>query len=194
MRAEPRTARHAERGLTLLEIMIAITVMSIGLFGLAQAMIAAARLDRQTNLRKIALDCAIAWMETIRSQAFGDLASAPPKGYRPAVLSTTLTGFSRDRDGDGDSDHFGQFYSARDDQPNYDARLLGLTAQSRTDVLKLLNLPLPAGVMPVAAVEFRDPDGSTGIGEGTGYWVTVRVFWQADGNSEVKLSSLVVGR
>ena len=173
--------RSREGGFTLLEALFATMVLAFGLVVLLQSMLGSYRLGGTVREQEIAVQFASARLESIRTMRYAQVAAAPPAGYRPASFGTTSLAFSQDVDGDGDSDRFGRFFSGNPVAANYDPLLLGLTP--------------PTAGGNLATVSFRDPDGSTGVGEGMGYWVTVTVAWRGNGGlGTVSLSTFLADR
>lgn len=81
-----------ESGLTLLEVLVALTILSIGLFGIALLQITAVRGNTSANVSVLAARYAQDRLETFRRETFGAIVSSPgitPEG-RPdlAALST----------------------------------------------------------------------------------------------------------
>jgi prepilin-type N-terminal cleavage/methylation domain-containing protein len=181
----------AEGGFTLVEIAIAIAVLAIALMGLGFAMINAWRLERSAGERKIALQWATAQMESVRAMGVAGCTSAPPDGYLIPLdwTGASSVGFHKDVDADGDPEIFGRFYGSNPNAaaytsptaqvvPVYDSLLLGLR-------------PMP-GTTRVGEVVFSDPDGTTGVTEGDGYWVTIFVRWTGvQGPQEMKIGSFI---
>lgn len=192
MQTTERTPAAHERGVSFLEIMISMSVLIVGLFGLIKAMSSANTLERSADERKIAYAFCNAQLETVRSRNFGELANLPtatPAGYQiggtlgnfaGSKITSTL-GFKQSLDNDADPDSFGLFFTSNPATPNFDPLLAGLNTQ--------------AGQTRVAEVTFLDPDGTTGVAEGEGYWVTVRVFWRGVlGDSETRMSTFCTAR
>src|SRR5690349_1782736 len=119
-----------------------------------------------------------------------------------ATENTGTVGFRQDLDADGDEDYFGlNFYRQATTVGNLripvtktmangyiltvsDPRLDGLTPQTAPDA---------SVTGRVAQVLVRDSDATTGLVEGSGYWITVRVFWVGSrgGNEELRMSTFV---
>lgn len=81
-----------DSGLTLLEVLVALTILSIGLFGIALLQMTAVRGNTSANVSAIATRYAQDRLETFRREAFGTIVSSPgisPEG-RPdlSALST----------------------------------------------------------------------------------------------------------
>jgi len=192
MQTTDKTPAAHERGVSFLEIMISMSVLIVGLFGLIKAMSSANTLERSADERKIAYAFCNAQLETIRSRSFSQLLGLPtatPSGYLIAgtlgnfagSAITSGLGLKRSFDNDADPDQFSLYFSSNPALVNYDPLLAGLNTQ--------------AGFARVAEVTFRDPDGTTGVAEGEGYWVTVRVFWRGVlGDSETRMSTFVTAR
>jgi len=193
------TPVEVDAGFTLVEVAVGIVVLIFGLLGLAYAMVSAYKLEQASQEKKLAVSFASSQLERIRSLSMSTLIGDPPTGY---VIDSAWTtdpgdvGTSEDLDADGDIDTFTRYFYAdknkadyEDDPdaptvtvPLYDSLLLGLRPIVRTD----------APVDRVAEVTFKDPDGTTGVSEGDGYWVTVTVkYLGATGPSEVRIATFV---
>ncbi|HEU4393924.1 MAG TPA: hypothetical protein VFS92_00040 [Planctomycetota bacterium] len=187
-----RDGRRDEGGFSLVEIAVAVSVLLMALLGLAFAMVSAWRLERSAAERKLAIQWAASQMETIRALGLGGCMADPPAGYLipPTWTNAGLMGVNKDADSDGDPEVAARFYYSNPNQapytspfghvvPLYDPLLQGLRPQAATSI--------------VGTVIFTDPDGTTGVVEGDGYWVTIWVRWTGvQGNQEVKMSTLIV--
>lgn len=121
-----------------------------------------------------------------------------------AAVGTTAgagtMGFRQDVDNDGDEDYFGIYYTRQTPQANgaySEVYVLcggGFWVRTSDSMLNALT-PIPRSTLGgrMAQISFRDTDATTGLVEGSGYWVTVKVFWQGSsgGEQEVKLSTFV---
>ncbi len=210
----PTVFTPIEGGFTLIEIIIGIAVMLIALLGLSVSMVTAYRVERIATEKRIALAWATSQMEVIRSLSYTEMAATPNALPVPGYLirsswSSTVkaaVGLTKDPDGDGDVDYFERYFylpgtaaSATGDTPTTalsadvtlaDPALAGLVAQPiETTHLKFPTLP--AGVLGIVTVADASA-AQSGVGDGAGYFVTVRVLWQGIlGSSEMKLSTFV---
>ncbi len=66
-----------ESGLTLLEVLVALTILSIGLFGIALLQITAVRENTSANLSTLAGRYAQDRLESFRGEAYGTIVSSP---------------------------------------------------------------------------------------------------------------------
>lgn len=66
-----------ESGLTLLEVLVALTILSIGLLGIALLQITAVRGNTSANVSALATRYAQDRLETFRKEAFGNIVSSP---------------------------------------------------------------------------------------------------------------------
>jgi type II secretory pathway pseudopilin PulG len=192
--AEPnsREVKRAEGGFTLVEIAVSMIILVFGLLALAQAMILAYRMERTSEERKIALRWMTSHVENVRSLGYQSVDDNAPSGYGVPWSDGALLGYQKDLDSDGDTDlRVRQYYSLATTAaysgsggtiPLYDALLQGLQPQDGSSDV-------------VGTVTIRDCDNSTGVAEGKGYWITVRVAWKGSaGPSEMMMSTLVVLR
>ena len=185
-------APRDEDGFSLVEIAVAVSVLLTALLGLAFAMVSAWRLERSAAERKLAIQWATSQMESIRALGLGGCMSDPPSGYLipPTWTNSGFLGVNKDGDGDLDPEIAARFYYSNPTTAPYtspfghvvqlyDPLLLGLRPQAATSI--------------VGSVVFSDPDGTTGVIEGEGYWVTIWVRWTGvQGNQELKMSTLIV--
>ena len=223
-----RAVRTGEQsGFSLLEVMIAVSVLVGGLMGLGMAMVSSYNLDRSTTERKVALAFAASKIERIRGLNYKEvnvrprLYNANPAdavdygGYLPdlawgttasgttAAVGTAAgagsVGFRYTLDGDSDEDIFGLYFTRQtfvQSGSYYYSPLItmtgGWTIQTADPLLNALT-PIPRFGGRLAQITFRDSDSTTGLAEGSGYWVTVRVFWQGatGGEQEEKLCTFV---
>lgn len=179
-----------EGGFTLVEVMVAVVLLALGLFGLIHAMVSAWRLEQVARERRIALTFAVAQIERLRSLPFASLSTAPPEGYLVGSTWPSSTGFRRDLDNNGSVDLFGRHFSAR-----AGATYAGVTPGISLHDPLLLGLRERPGLTWAGEVVFRDPDAASGLSKGDGYWVTVRVLWVgAAGDGKLEISSFVTRR
>jgi type II secretory pathway pseudopilin PulG len=217
-----RKAAGNEAGFSLLEVMVGMCILIIGLMPLGMSMVYAYRLDRATTERKAALAFAASQIERVRGMTFKTVATRPrinnaipadamgAGGYLPEtpaiwgsanVGTTPITGrvgFRQDLDGDGDEDLFGlHFYRQA---VNVSGLRIPVTANMANGNNVTISDPRldpfnPATGMGdrIAQVLLRDTDATTGLVEGSGYWVTVRVTWMGErgGTEEVRMSTFV---
>ncbi|HEY7481798.1 MAG TPA: prepilin-type N-terminal cleavage/methylation domain-containing protein [Gemmatimonadales bacterium] len=73
-----RAARRARRGFTLISVLIAVVMLSVGLLALAKVQTSIVRTQRETALRSVALSVARSYVEEIRSRDPWTLASEAP--------------------------------------------------------------------------------------------------------------------
>lgn len=73
-----RTRRRAEGGFTLISVMIALVMLTVGLLALAKVQTSLVRTQRDTALREIALSVARSYTEELRSRDPWTLASEGP--------------------------------------------------------------------------------------------------------------------
>lgn len=66
-----------ESGLTLLEVLVALTILSIGLFGIALLQITAVRGNTSSNVSALAARYAQDRIESFRREAYGSIVSSP---------------------------------------------------------------------------------------------------------------------
>ena len=109
-------------------------------------------------------------------------------------------GFRYTLDGDADEDIFGMYYTRQNwistsggyfaDQ--YVSMSGGWVIRTSDPQLNALT-PISRFGGRLAQITFRDTDSATGLAEGSGYWVTVKVFWQGatGGEQEEKLCTFV---
>lgn len=67
------SGRNRDRGFSLLEVLIAMSIMSVGLLALAQMQVAAMKANRSTTVRTDAVTVGQEAMERVINSAFGDL-------------------------------------------------------------------------------------------------------------------------
>ena len=215
--AGPGLPPSGERGLSLIEIMVSIIVLVGGMFGLIQAMIAANRLERAADERKLAYAFCNSQIEAVRALGFANvsnLTSASTPGYlipgtiagsnNSAVISTL--GFKQSSDADADPDRFGLYYTSNAAAANYNPLLAGLAVQSGfTRVAEVVfvdpyavtttftnSSQFTKAVNPATPTASVTTGLSTGVAEGEGYWVSVRVFWKGVlGDQEVSLCTFL---
>lgn len=212
-------SRNPEAGFSLIELMFGMAILISGLLTLGLAMTISFRLERATNERKAALDFAASQIERVRGMPFNTVKTRPrvnnatpadplgSGGYLPETAwnttnvgtapGTGVVGFRRDTDGDGDEDLFGLNYYRQAMSGNLRIPLTttlpngwNITlSDPRLDAL----VPTDASGGRVAEVIVRDTDASTGLVEGSGYWVTVRVYWKGSrgGEEEARMSTFV---
>jgi type II secretory pathway pseudopilin PulG len=229
VRTVARPTCDGESGFSLLEVMVGMTVLVGGLMGLGMAMVAAYKLDRTSNERKIAMAFASATLERIRGMPYLDIKARPrpnnfatadtvlpyggflpdaswgtcASGYSNAVGTVAgagSLGFRQDLDNDGDEDVFGLYFTRQTfvaGTPgywvdNYISTSGGFAVKNTDSRLNALT-PREGMNNQMARVTFRDTEASTGLIEGSGYWVTIRVFWKGSsgGREEEKLSTFV---
>jgi len=208
-----------ETGFSLLEVMVGMTILIIGLMPLGMSMIYAYRLDRISSERKAALSFAASQIERVRGMEFKIVASRPrvinsspaeglgTGGYLPDsnwnssnvgnTPDTGVVGFRQDLDADGDEDLFGLHYYRQ--ATNAGGLRIPVTTNLPTGQIVTISDPRLDPLTPqtgmgnrVAQVLVRDSDATTGLLEGSGYWVTVRVFWAGSaGNEEARMSTFV---
>lgn len=65
--------RNRDRGFSLLEVLIAMSIMSVGLLALAQMQVAAMKANRSTTVRTDAVTVGQEAMERVINSPFGDL-------------------------------------------------------------------------------------------------------------------------
>jgi Tfp pilus assembly protein PilV len=73
-----RAQRRAEGGFTLISVMIALVMLTIGLMAVAKVQTALVRTERDTALRQIALSVARSYTEELRSRDPWTLATEAP--------------------------------------------------------------------------------------------------------------------
>lgn len=195
--------RIGERGFSLMELAVGIAVLVGGLMGLAASMISAYKVDRLSRERKTALAFGASTIEYIRNLGPSGCEQAPPNGFLRATAGSGDDGVRKDLNNGGDTkDYFVRYYypyQGRDPVTLLDNPALGKWYPSigtagayRLDDALLEGLTPQPGQTRVAEITFCDPDGATGIGEGEGYWVTVRVFWKGiSGEAELRMSSFI---
>lgn len=189
-----------DSGFTLVEIAVGVTVLSLGLLGLAKTMVTAYGVERIAREKQIALSWATAQMERIRSMTLAEVQSdpcaSPVQGYLidpswglgSGGVIACPAGRRIDLDSDGDPDYFERwsylpgtpdFTSGGDTVVLADDALTGLRPRDGTTVL--------------GVVSFGEPTlARSGVAEGSGLWVTVECRWKGvAGNSQVKLVSFV---
>lgn len=192
--SRPDGCRAPEAGFSLMEICVGIAVLSIALMGLGRAMITSYRVERIAQEKQIALVWATSQIEVIRSMSYSEFQNAPSVAPLPGYLIKTAwvnpgsVGKRVDVDADGDEDYFERYFYAPG-QANY-------TSGPDTVVLadqSLLGLRPQTGVTRIGTVTFSEPSSAiSGIGEGTGYWVTVLCKWKGiAGDAQVKLTTFV---
>ena len=211
--------RNPEAGFSLIELMFGMAILVSGLLILGLAMTISFRLERSTNERKAALEFASSQIERIRGMPFNTVKTRPrvnnstpadplgSGGYLPETTWNTtnvgtspgvgIVGFRRDTDADGDEDLFGLHYYRQTTSGNL---RVPVTTTLPTGQIYTLSDPRLDALAPqdaaggqVAQVVVRDSDASTGLVEGSGYWVTVRVFWKGarGGDEEARMSTFV---
>jgi type IV pilus modification protein PilV len=72
------TARRGKRGFTLISVLIAVVMLSVGLLALAKVQSSIVRTQRETSLRSTALSVARSYVEEIRSRDPWTLVSEAP--------------------------------------------------------------------------------------------------------------------
>jgi type II secretory pathway pseudopilin PulG len=72
------TARRGKRGFTLISVLIAVVMLSVGLLALAKVQSSIVRTQRETSLRSTALSVARSYVEEIRSRDPWTLVSGAP--------------------------------------------------------------------------------------------------------------------
>ena len=103
---EPRISPPNKSGFTLVEVMIAMLIMSVGLFGLLQSVNVAYEHNARNRLREEAVQVAEEQMNELRARQFDDISAsrlstvnrAIAGGFRNfsvALLSQTLGGNSK---------------------------------------------------------------------------------------------------
>lgn len=212
-------ARNAESGFSLIELMFGMAILVSGLLILGLAMTISFRLERSTNERRAALDFATSQIERVRGMPFNTVKTRPrvnnaspadplgSGGYLPETAwnatnvgtapGTGIVGFRRDTDGDGDEDIFGLNYYRQTTSGNLRIPVTTTLPNGWNYTLSDPRLdslvPQDAAGGRVAEVVVRDSDASTGLVEGSGYWVTVRVYWKGSrgGNEEARMSTFV---
>jgi Tfp pilus assembly protein PilV len=94
------TARRARGGFTLISVMVALVMLSVGLLALAKVQSSLVKTQRDTNLRATALTVARSYVEDLRSRDPWTLASEAavkvdlqgrPAAAGPLTRSTTVT-------------------------------------------------------------------------------------------------------
>jgi type IV pilus assembly protein PilV len=70
--------RRGDRGFTLISVLIAVVMLSVGLLALAKVQSSIVRTQRETALRSVALSVARSYVEEIRSRDPWTLASEAP--------------------------------------------------------------------------------------------------------------------
>jgi type IV pilus modification protein PilV len=94
------TARRAKSGFTLISVMVALVMLSVGLLALAKVQSSLVKTQRDTNLRATALTVARSYVEDLRSRDPWTLASEAavkvdlqgrPAAGGPLTRSTTVT-------------------------------------------------------------------------------------------------------
>ncbi len=174
-------------GFTLIEITVGIALLSVGLLGLASAMISATRVEQQAMEKKIALNWISSQLEKVRGLSVVEMIQAPPTGYRidatwrnPSTLGrrtdevTLPSSFERYFYSDAST---ADYVEGGTTVPLYDSNLLGLLHADDTAY--------------TAVVKFREPTLATsGVGKNSGYWVTAVVRWKGvSGTNELKLGT-----
>lgn len=92
--ARAARARRARHGDSLLEVMIALAVASIGVVGLASMQGATARSNQDSQETTIAISFAKTWLERIKRDALGWTAAMDPSLMRTNVLAGRNTGLA----------------------------------------------------------------------------------------------------
>ncbi len=94
------TARRAKSGFTLISVMVALVMLSVGLLALAKVQSSLVKTQRDTNLRATALTVARSYVEDLRSRDPWTLATEAavkvdlqgrPAAAGPLTRSTTVT-------------------------------------------------------------------------------------------------------
>jgi Tfp pilus assembly protein PilV len=94
------TARRARGGFTLISVMVALVMLSVGLLALAKVQSSLVKTQRDTNLRATALTVARSYVEDLRSRDPWTLATEAavkvdlqgrPAAAGPLTRSTTVT-------------------------------------------------------------------------------------------------------
>jgi len=115
---------------------------------------------------------------------------------------TGTVGFRQDLDADGEPDYFGLQYYAQ--TVNVSGLRIPVTKTTNNgNIVPVSDIRLdslspqtgqPAALVGrLAQVLVRDSDATTGLVEGSGYYVTVRVFWRGatNQNEELRMSTFV---
>jgi type II secretory pathway pseudopilin PulG len=183
--AAPRRG-DGQGGFTLLEIMVGVAILIGGVLGLTASMVAAYRVQRGTDERKIALAFATLHLERMRGMTYAEILEAPDESGLGGYL-VDATWSSAEEVGEGTEEKFLRYYYSDPTKADYktdggkfidlyDEMLLGLTNQS--------------GQTRCAEIMFREDSGETGATAGRGMWITIRVFWKgATGDSELKIAT-----
>jgi prepilin-type N-terminal cleavage/methylation domain-containing protein len=184
-------AGHADAGqggFTLMEIAVSLIILCVGLLALAQAMLMGYRMERSTEERKAAVRWITSQIENCRSLGYDGVDADAPSGYVVPWSDGVALGIRKDLDGDGDYDYYERYFYSDSNTADYSGA--GGTVELYDDLLQ--GLTAQTG-QAVGTVILREGDGTSGVNEGKGYWVTARVRWYSSvtGDTELKMSTLL---
>lgn len=161
------SVRHGQAGFTLIEVLIAIVIFSIGLLGIAGLQVAGMRFTHDSQLRSIAVAQAETMADLMRANEFGmqsgfyNVQSAMPTTFNPDCSAVVCSAQER----------------AIYDLKVWNTKTVGAPLQSNADVL-----PLGRGVV---CRDSTPDDGTFGAWacdnkgtKGSGSMYAIKVEWQ----------------